>query len=40
LMQQAFAAVHHCFDRGESFDITVDDGRTIKGYGRLVRLGE
>jgi hypothetical protein len=40
LMQQAFAAVHQCFDRGESFDITVDDGRTIKGYGRLVRLGE
>jgi hypothetical protein len=33
-------AVQECFARGEDFDIMVDDGRPIKGYRRVVRLGE
>ncbi|HTX79707.1 MAG TPA: hypothetical protein VMC62_08565, partial [Longilinea sp.] len=33
-------AVEACFRRGEDFDITVDDGRPIKGYRRVVRLTE
>jgi len=28
------------FDRGESFDITVDDGRPIQGYRRVVRVDD
>ena len=40
LMQRALQAVHQCFDRGESFDITVDDGRAIPGYRRIVRVDD
>jgi hypothetical protein len=40
LMQRALAAVHECFARNESFDITVDDGREITGYSRVVRLND
>ncbi len=38
LMKRALAAVHECFDRGYSFDITVEDGRKITGYRRIVRV--
>ncbi|MBI5385475.1 MAG: hypothetical protein HZA90_12420 [Verrucomicrobia bacterium] len=38
LMQRALRAVHECFDRQENFDITVDDGREITGYRRVVRV--
>ena len=38
LMQRALVEVHKCFDRGESFDITVDDGHAIRGYRRTVRI--
>lgn len=40
LMRRALEAVHRCFDRGERFDITVDDGRPIKGYRRIVRVDD
>ncbi len=40
LMQRALAAVHQCFDRHESFDITVDDGRPITGYRQIVRVDD
>ena len=40
LMQRALQAVHECFDRNQSFDATVDDGRKITGYRRVVRLRE
>ena len=40
LMQRALQAIHQCFDRGESFDITVDDGRAIPGYRRIVRVDD
>jgi hypothetical protein len=40
LMSQMLKAVEECFRRGEGFDISVDDGRPIKGYRRVVRLSE
>ena len=40
LLQRALKAVHECFDRHETFDITVDDGRPIEGYGRLVHIND
>jgi hypothetical protein len=40
LLRRTFEAVEHCFQRGEDFDITIDDGRPIKGYRRVVRLSE
>jgi hypothetical protein len=40
LMGRTVKAVDECFRRGEDFDITVDDGRPIKGYRRVVRLSE
>jgi hypothetical protein len=40
LMGRLAKAVEECFRRGEDFDITVDDGRPIKGYRRVVRLSE
>lgn len=38
LMRRALAAVRECWDKKESFDITVDDGRAIEGYRRVVRI--
>ncbi len=38
LMQRFLKAVQECFERGESFDVTVDDGRPIANYRRIVRL--
>jgi hypothetical protein len=40
LMDRLLKAVQDCFRRGEDFDITVDDGRPIKGYRRTVKLGD
>jgi hypothetical protein len=40
LMQRVFAAAHNCFDQGRSFDITVDDGRVIRGYREVLRVSD
>jgi hypothetical protein len=40
LMGRTVLAVEECFRRGEDFDITVDDGRPLKGYRRVVKLSE
>jgi hypothetical protein len=40
LMQRALAEVHKCMDKKVTFDITVDDGRPIKGYRKVVRIGD
>ena len=40
LITHMLNAVEECFQRGEDFDITVDDGRPSKGYRRVVRLSE
>jgi hypothetical protein len=40
LLGRLAKAVHECFARGQDFDITVDDGRPIKGYRRVVKLSE
>jgi len=37
-MQRALKAIHQCLDRGEDFDITIDDGRKINGYRKIVRV--
>jgi hypothetical protein len=38
LMQRALAAVHECWTAGTGFDITVDDGKPIQGYRRVIRV--
>ncbi|MDB6028629.1 MAG: hypothetical protein JWM68_4852 [Verrucomicrobiales bacterium] len=38
LLQRTYDEIHNCLKRGEDFDITIDDGRAIKGYKRVVRL--
>jgi hypothetical protein len=40
LVRRALLAAQDCFDRGEDFDITIDDGRPIMGYRRLVRVDD
>lgn len=40
LMRRALTAAHEAFERGEDYDITVDNGRTITGYRRVVRLSD
>ncbi len=40
LMARALEAVHGCQDRGESFDITVNDGHAIRGYRRILRIND
>jgi hypothetical protein len=40
LMRRAFAAVHDCLRREQDFDITVDDGRPIRGYRRVIHLSD
>jgi hypothetical protein len=38
LMERAHREIEAAFDRGDDFDITVDDGREITGYRRVVRV--
>lgn len=38
LAQRALQAVEQCFAHGETFDISVDDGRVFKGYRRVLRI--
>ncbi len=38
LMRRAHAAIEEALVRHEDFDITVDDGRPIEGYRRIVRI--
>ncbi len=38
LMERLLAAVDQACERNESFDITVDDGREITGYRKVVRI--
>ncbi|MBI4578995.1 MAG: hypothetical protein HY718_04790 [Planctomycetes bacterium] len=38
LMRRAFREIEAAFDRGEDFDVTIDDGREITGYRRVVRI--
>ncbi len=38
LMKRALDAVHDCFDKKLSFDITVADGRPITGYRKVIQL--
>jgi hypothetical protein len=40
LMRRLFVEVHKAFDAGEDFDISVDDGAPITGYGHVLRLGD
>ena len=40
LMRRGIKAVHRCLDRGEDFDVTVDDGRPIRGYRHIVRVDD
>jgi len=40
VLQRAFTAAHRCFDRGEDFDITVNDGHRIEGYRRIIKIDD
>jgi hypothetical protein len=37
--RRAFEAMNECLKRNEDFDFTVDDGRPIEGYHRVIRVG-
>lgn len=38
LMERLMAAVHDAYDRNADFDITIDDGREITGYQKVIRI--
>lgn len=40
LMRNAFRAIQKAMELGEDFDITVDDGREIDGYHRVIRISD
>ena len=40
LMRNAIEAIHQAMDMGKDFDITVDDGREIKGYRNITRIDD
>jgi hypothetical protein len=40
VLTRAMLAVKQCFDRGEDFDITIDDGHRIEGYRRVIRIDD
>jgi hypothetical protein len=39
-MKRALLAVIEAFDQKADFDITIDDGREITGYKRIVRISD
>lgn len=39
-MRRGLEAVQQCFDRDADFDVTVDDGRPLRGYRRLIRIND
>jgi len=40
VFQRALTAAHQCFDRGEDFDITVNDGHRLDGYRRIIKIDD
>lgn len=38
LMQSAYDEIHICLKRGDNFDVTVDDGRPVQGYKKVIKL--
>lgn len=40
LVRRVIEEAHKCFEEGRSFDITVDEGRPIEGYRRVVRVND
>jgi hypothetical protein len=40
VFQRALTAVHQCFDRGEDFDITINDGHGLEGYRRIIKIDD
>ena len=38
LLRRVASTAHECCQRGEKFDIAIDDGRQFKGYRRVVKL--
>lgn len=40
LMRNAHAQIHGAMDRNEDYDITVDAGRPIEGYRKVIRVGD
>jgi hypothetical protein len=39
-MQRVLTAVQSAWDHGEDFDITIDNGREITGYKKIVRIAQ
>jgi hypothetical protein len=40
LLRRVIAEVHEAFEKGEDFDIAVDEGRPIEGYRKVLRIGD
>jgi len=37
---RALTAVQQCYERGEDFDITIDDGHRLTGYRRVIKIDD
>jgi hypothetical protein len=40
VLTRALTAAQQCFDRGEDFDITINDGHRLEGYRRIIRIDD
>jgi hypothetical protein len=40
LLTRALTAVQQCFERGEDFDITINDGHRLEGYRRVIKIDD
>jgi hypothetical protein len=40
VLTRALTAAQQCFDRREDYDITIDDGRRLAGYRRVIRIDD
>ena len=40
VLTRALTAVQQCFDRGEDFDITINDGHRLEGYRRVIKIDD
>jgi hypothetical protein len=37
---RALTAMHQCMDRGEDFDVTINDGHRLEGYRRIIKIDD
>jgi hypothetical protein len=40
VLTRVLTAMHQCFDRGDDFDITINDGHRLEGYRRIIKIDD